>query len=117
MGSGIIVILVALALTALVSWLLLSKQQATRAELEQGLQTVHITVKGGYSPSVIEASAVVPIRLEFDRQEDGECSSHVVFSELGIDKALPAFAHSTLELGALKAGEYPFACGMNMLHG
>jgi P-type Cu+ transporter len=117
MGSGIIVILVALALTALVSWLLLSKQQATRAELEQGLQTVHITVKGGYSPSVIEASAGVPIRLEFDRQEDGECSSHVVFSELGIDKALPAFAHSTLELGALKAGEYPFACGMNMLHG
>ncbi|MCI1634960.1 heavy metal translocating P-type ATPase [Bifidobacterium sp.] len=117
METGIIVILAALALTLLVIWLLLSPQHAARATIQQGTQQVSITVKGGYSPSTIEVSAGIPVILEFDRQEDGECSSHVVFSELGIDTMLPAFKRSTLNLGPLQAGEYPFACGMNMLHG
>lgn len=117
MWSDITIVLGAALLTVLVAWLLLAPRKAARAQINDGLQTVHITVKGGYSPSSVEVVSGIPVRLELDRQEDGECSSHIVFSELGIDKSLPAFAHSTLDLGVLKAGEYPFACGMNMLHG
>ncbi len=36
---------------------------------------------------------------------------------LGIDRALPAFDTTQLMLPALAPGTYPFACGMNMLHG
>ena len=59
----------------------------------------------------------MPLRLIFDRKEDGECSSHVVFSDFGVDLALPAFRTTTLTLHPDQPGEYPFACGMNMLHG
>ena len=57
------------------------------------------------------------MRLIFDRKEDGECSSHVVFSDFGVDLALPAFRTTTLTLHPNEPGEYGFACGMNMLHG
>ena len=59
----------------------------------------------------------MPLRLIFDRKEDGECSSHVVFSDFGVDLALPAFRTTTLTLHPNEPGEYGFACGMNMLHG
>ncbi len=78
------------------------------------MQTAHITVKGGYAPAVVQVPAGSPIRLDFDRQESGECSSHVVFPDLGIDRALPAFDTTQLMLPALAPGIYPFACGMNM---
>lgn len=58
-----------------------------------------------------------PITLTFDRQETGECTSHVVFADLGLDAMLPGNATTDVELPALPAGEYPFACGMNMVHG
>ena len=74
-------------------------------------------MQGGCPPSTIQVRAGRPVRLTFDRREEGECSSHVIFSDLGIDKPLPAYAKTTLDLGPLKPGEYPFACGMNMLHG
>ena len=76
-----------------------------------------VVVKSGYSPSTVEAKAGQPVRLVFDRQEDGECSSHVLFKELNVDQELPAFEKTTLDLGTLAPGEYPFVCGMNMLHG
>ena len=85
--------------------------------VEDGTQSATVVVKGGYSPSTIQAKADQPVRLVFDRQEEGDCSSHVVFKELGVDQALPAFQKTELDLGVLKPGEYPFACGMNMLHG
>jgi len=51
------------------------KRPAARAELRGGVQEVEITVKGGYSPSVIRVQEGVPLRLVFDRQERGECTS------------------------------------------
>lgn len=114
---NVIVVSIAAALTLAITWYFFAPRRATTATMEQGLQTVHITVKGGYSPQLIEVAANQPVRLIFDRQESGECSSHVLFSDLGIDQMLPAFATTTLDLAPLQAGDYPFACGMNMLHG
>ena len=76
-----------------------------------------IVVKGGYTPSTVQVEAGQPVRLVFDRQEEGDCSSHVVFKQLDVDKALPAYQKTTLDLGTLEPGEYPFVCGMDMLHG
>lgn len=107
----------AVMLTALVLWFFVAPRKAHRATLADGCQEAVIEVKGGYSPSVIEAQAGIPLTLYFDRQEDGECSSHVVFSDFGIDQALPPFRTTSLTVTPREAGEYPFACGMNMLHG
>ena len=76
-----------------------------------------VVVKGGYSPSTVEVKAGQPVHLVFDRQEEGDCSSHVVFKQLDVDKALPAYQKTALDLGTLEPGDYPFACGMDMLHG
>ena len=112
-----IVFVVALLVTAGVLWFFFAPRKAYRAQVRDGVQEAVVEVKGGYSPSVIEAEAGMPLRLVFDRKEDGECSSHVVFSDFGTDLALPAFRTTTLTLHPDKAGDYPFACGMNMLHG
>ena len=76
-----------------------------------------ITVKGGYSPALVEVKAGMPVQLVFDRQETGECTSHVVFSDLGIDAHLPGNKVTSVDLPELEPGDYPFACGMNMVHG
>ena len=112
-----IALIVALLVTAGVLWFFFALRKAYRAPLRDGVQEAVVEVKGGYSPAVIEAEAGMPLRLIFDRKEDGECSSHVVFSDFGVDLALPAFRTTTLTLHPDQPGEYPFACGMNMLHG
>lgn len=112
-----VVVFAAIVFSFLIVWYFFSPRHAVKAKEANGVQTVSITVKGGYSPQLIEVKAGSPIHIEFDRQEGGECSSHVIFPDLGVDQMLPAFARTTLNLPALQAGDYPFACGMNMLHG
>ena len=115
--QALIAIIVALAVTAAVLWFFFAPRKAFRARVDNGVQEAVVEVKGGYSPAVIEAEAGLPLRLIFDRKEDGECSSHVVFSDFGVDLALPPFRTTTLTIHPDEPGEYGFACGMNMLHG
>lgn len=115
--QALIAIIVALAVTVVVLWFFFAPRKAFRARVDNGVQEAVIEVKGGYSPAVIEAEAGLPLRLIFDRKEDGECSSHVVFSDFGVDLALPPFRTTTLTIHPDRPREYGFACGMNMLHG
>lgn len=115
--QALIAIIVALAVTVAVLWFFFAPRKAFRARVGNGVQEAVVEVKGGYSPAVIEAEAGLPLRLIFDRKEDGECSSHVVFSDFGVDLALPPFRTTTLTIHPDRPGEYGFACGMNMLHG
>lgn len=108
---------IALALSFGVWWGFLRPRSARSAQLNHGEQHVTITVKGGYSPDHIEAQAGVPLRLTFDRQETGECSSEIVFSDFGVSKELPAYQQTDVVITPKHAGDYGFACGMNMLHG
>lgn len=121
MGFDLFTAVIAVALAAILTWLTLrfffAQRQGTAAKQEQGTQSADIIVKGGYEPSLITMKPGVPITLHFDRQETGECTSHVVFSDLGLDAMLPGNAHTDVQLPALAPGDYPFACGMNMVHG
>ncbi len=82
-----------------------------------GPQEVTIVVAGGYSPDRVIARRGAPLRLVFDRQESSPCSDEVVLPEFQIRRDLPAFAKTTIEVVPQRAGEFPFSCGMNMLHG
>jgi Cu+-exporting ATPase len=104
-------------LIAVLAWFFFGSKQARRAEVWGGVQQVEITVKGGYSPNLIRVQQGVPLRLVFDRQENSDCSSRVVFPDFGVSKSLAAFGRTTVELLPQRSGEYGFACGMNMLHG
>ncbi len=107
----------AAVLVALLAWFFFGPKQARRAELRGGVQEIEVTVKGGYSPSLIRVQRGVPVRLIFDRQEASDCTSRVVFSDFRISKSLPAFQKTSLEFTPDRSGEFGFACGMNMVHG
>jgi Cu+-exporting ATPase len=118
MGTTEVAVLVAAALlTAGLWWFFFGPRRARRAEVRAGTQEVRVTVKGGYSPDLITVQRGLPLRLVFDRQEAGDCTSRVVFPDFGVSKSLPAFATTTVEFTPDRSGEFGFACGMNMIHG
>ena len=115
--ADVVVVLVAAGLSGVLWRFFFGARQTSRAELHGGVQEVRIVVRGGYAPDRIEVDAGVPVRLLFDRQETGDCTSRVVFSDFGINRSLPAFATTAVELTPDRSGEFGFACGMNMVHG
>jgi P-type Cu+ transporter len=98
-------------------WWFFGPKPTAEAAVGGGVQEVRVTVRGGYTPNRIRARAGVPLRLVFNRQEAGDCTSKVVFPDFGVSAELPAFGEATLELTPAEPGEYGFACGMNMIHG
>jgi Cu+-exporting ATPase len=115
--QDLVVIAGALALSGLLVWFFFGPRKARTAELAGNLQKVRVTVKGGYSPDLVRVRQGVPLRITFDRQESGECTSRVVFPDFALNRPLPAFAQTAVQLLPDQAGEFGFACGMNMIHG
>ena len=113
----IVVLVAAAAVIAGLGWYFFGPRRARTAQLADGVQRVEVTVRGGYQPDIIRVRQNVPLELVFNRQESGDCTSHVVFPELGINAALPAFARTTVRVDPARAGTFGFACGMNMIHG
>ena len=106
-----------LLIAAALAWFFFGQKEARRAEMRGDVQEVEITVKGGYSPNLIELREGVPVRLVFDRQENSDCSSRVVFPDFQVSKSLAAFGKTAVEFTPDRSGEFGLACGMNMLHG
>src|SRR6516165_8168516 len=79
-------------------WFFFGPRRARAAQLEGGVQRAVVTVKGGYSPDVIKARQGVPLEMVFDRQESGDCTSRVVFPDLTVSAALPAYQQTTVRL-------------------
>jgi Cu+-exporting ATPase len=111
------VLLTAVVVIGVLGWFFFGPRRARSAQLEGSLQRVAVTVKGGYSPDVIKARQGVPLEMVFDRQESGDCTSRVVFPDLVVSAALPAYQRTTVRLTPASAGTFGFACGMNMVHG
>lgn len=116
--TEIIVLTGGIGLIILTLWYFFgAREKVSVAENESGIQEISVTVKGGYSPDVIVVKKEIPVRLNFYRDETSSCSEQIVFSDFGISKALPAFKTTPIEFTPEKAGEFNFACGMNMLRG
>ncbi|UYZ57348.1 cupredoxin domain-containing protein [Hymenobacter latericus] len=115
----IIVTTVGLGLAVLVIWyFFLAPHQAVSAvSSSTGLQQIDVTVKGGYSPDVIEVEHGKPVQLHFYRDEDASCSEEIVFPDFNIRRELPAFQTTLIELLPQQAGRFSFTCGMGMLRG
>ena len=88
---------------------------ASAATAEAGEVTV--VVEGGYSPDVIRARRGRPLRLVFDRRDSSPCTDEIVLPDFGIRRSLAPNAKTVVEIRPETAGEFPFSCGMNMLHG
>ncbi|WP_258804233.1 heavy metal translocating P-type ATPase [Pseudarthrobacter sp. NS4] len=113
----LVVILGGAALIGFLAWYFFAPRRAVSAELHGGVQQVDIAVRGGYSPDLVRVTAGVPVRLRFNRQDNSDCTSRVVFPDLRKSVSLAAFDTTAVDLLVEEPGEYPWACGMNMLHG
>ncbi|WP_418969596.1 HAD-IC family P-type ATPase [Alloscardovia omnicolens] len=108
---------VALLISIGLLWYFFAPHQGEHTNVANGKQDITISVNGSYSPALIHAQAGVPLTLYFDRKDSGECTSHVIFPDLKTDTYLASGRTTAVHLPALSAGEYPFSCGMNMVHG
>ena len=115
--TDVAVIAADLAIAAGLGWWFFGPKRSTATAVDGDVQTVRVTVHGGYTPSRIRAHAGTPLRLVFNRQESGDCTSRVVFPDFGVSADLPAFTETTVELLPTVPGDFGFACGMNMIHG
>src|SRR5215468_7534142 len=115
--ADISVLLAAVVAMGGLAWFFFGPRRARSAQMEGGVQRVVVTVKGGYGPDVIKVRQGVPLEMVFDRQEAGDCTSRVVFPDLAVSAALPAYQQTTVRLTPASAGTFGFACGMNMIHG
>ncbi|MFD3928320.1 heavy metal translocating P-type ATPase [Streptomyces sp. NPDC058614] len=116
-AADIGVLVGAVALIAFLAWYFFGPKKSRQAELIDGVQEIGITVKGGYSPDLIQVRQGIPVRLVFDRQEGGDCTSRVVFPDFALAASLPAFETTAVEFTPDRSGRFGFACGMNMVHG
>jgi P-type Cu+ transporter len=115
--SQLLVTTVGVVLVAVLARFFFRARPGATAAITTAGQEATVVVLGGYQPSVVRARTGLPLRLAFDRREDGDCSARVVFPELGVNRFLAPFTSTTIELATDRPGEFEFACGMNMIHG
>lgn len=117
----ILVLLIAVLLIAAIIWWFFGRHQekavAADVSADSQDQKVKVEVNGGYSPSTIVLKKGVPAELDFYRKDPSSCLERVVFPDMGINEKLPQNQLHQVKVDTSKAGEYEFACGMNMFHG
>ena len=106
-----------LAVVVFLYYFFFGRRRETSARRGAGGQEVTVVVSGGDRPDVVVAKKGVPLRITFDRREDNPCSDEVVLPEFKIRRRLPAFGKTEVTVVPERAGDFPFSCGMNMLHG
>ncbi len=101
------------AVILLVAWFFFGKKTQVVTVEKQ----VRITVDGGYSPSSIRVKRGQPVTLRFLRRDSSGCLEEVVLSDFGIRQSLPLNQETAITITPNQAGEFRFACGMNMYRG
>ena len=85
--------------------------------MEGDHQVATVVVNGGYSPSTVVLKKGVSGSVKFEMRDSTACLSHIVFEQLGLNKDLTEQPTTTVEIPTDQAGEFNFACGMDMFHG
>ena len=105
----------AIAVAGVGVWLLRRPPSATVRP--DGTQEITILVKGTYHPQTFRARVGTPLRINFVRDEDEDCSRWVIFPDFGVERTLPAYRTTTIELTPDREGDFLFTCRMGMYHG
>lgn len=117
--ADILVLLVSTGLIAVIYWWFFGKHVGTSAVAEQqdNLQTVEITVLGGYNPQTITLQRGIPAKLTFLRKDPSSCLEEVIMPDFGVRETLPVNAPHSVMIKPDKTGEFSYSCGMRMFFG
>jgi plastocyanin domain-containing protein len=118
-GTQLLVTIVGIAAIAWVNWyfFLAGRRTAVVAAPGGGIQEIPIIVDGGYSPAAVALERGRPVRLLFDRRDQGSCTEEVVLPDFGLRRFLPTGEVTPVEFTPASAGTFEFACGMGMVRG
>ncbi len=95
-----------------------SKWVTRNTAQDQGVQVVQLTVtKDGFVPSQVTVKAGKPVKLVVTRRTERTCATEIVMKDFGVKEALPLEKPVTVNITPKKAGDYRYACGMDMIAG
>lgn len=119
MLTNILVVILGLTLIAGIIWWFFAPHttKEEKSTTKDGKQNVHVVVDGGYKPQTVVLSKGVPATMTFERKDPSSCLSEVVLPDFGIRSELPLGNEKSFSINTVKAGEFDYACGMNMFHG
>ena len=101
----------ALVIAAVLTWCILRFSRAAEGEAP-GRRCMTASTgdhhgQGWVLPRYRHDASRHPITLRFDRKETGECTSHVVFPDLGTDTMLPGNETTEMSLPPLRPATTP----------
>ena len=111
----ILVALLSLGGIGFVYWFFLMKKDEEAVLISTN--SVDITVEGGYSPNVISIPKGKATTLTFFRKDPSSCLEEVVLSDFKVKNYLSLNQKTSITITPQIAGEFDYACGMNMFHG
>jgi plastocyanin domain-containing protein len=96
-----------------------SSRAATRATAkDDAVQVVQLSVTNeGFVPSQVTVKAGKPVKLIVTRKTERTCATEIVMKDFGVKEALPLEKPVTVNITPKKAGDYRYACGMDMIAG
>jgi len=110
MGLGLIVLII--------WWFWIYKPQSTQVSDETDKSEITIVVENGtYQPAYISLLENKPLNIKFIRKDESPCAATVIFPDLEISADLPINKEFSVQLPAMKKGEYAFHCQMKMYSG
>ena len=118
--NRLIVLICAALLIGFILWWFFGKRatKITEAAIEKSnRQEVAVTVNGGYTPHTVVLQQGVSAQIIFERKDPSGCFDEVVFPDFGIRETLPTHEKFAINIDTSRAGEFDYACGMNMFHG
>jgi len=88
--------------------------QVDNVRIEDGVQIIEITARGGYFPRKTQAQAGIPTVIRFNTQGTFDCSSSVRIPSMNISQILPQTGTTDIDIGSSGAQTLVGSCGMGM---
>ncbi len=88
--------------------------QVDNVHIEDGVQIIEITARGGYFPRKTQAQAGIPTVIRFNTQGTFDCSSSVRIPSMNISQILPQTGTTDIDIGSSGAQTLVGSCGMGM---
>ena len=88
--------------------------QVDNVRIENGVQIIEITARGGYFPRKTQAQAGIPTVIRFNTQGTFDCSSAVRIPSMNISKVLPQTGITDIDVGSSEPQTLVGSCGMGM---
>ncbi len=91
---------------------------AAPAAAAKNAQVVNIAVtKEGFVPDHVTVKKGKPVKLVVTRKVERTCATEIVMKDFGVNQPLPLEKPVTVTVTPKKAGDYRYACGMDMIAG